>query len=204
MTKSVRLFIASVIITVCVVPSATAQRQARISVPPVPGAIAVPAGSDPFLTGRAIGTQNYICQISGTSLFWKFLGPQATLFIANGNEVYQQIATHFLSVNPFESNAARPTWQSSFDTSSVWGFAVSSSTDPNYVSAGAIPWLLLQAVGTQLGPTGGSTLAQTTFVQRINTAGGMAPSTGCSVTGNVGNVVFVPYTADYYFFRAAK
>jgi hypothetical protein len=181
-----------------------AQRQTGISVPPVPGTIVVPSGNDPFLTGRAIGTQNYICQISGTSFVWKFLGPQATLFIANGDEVYQQIATHFLSLNPFEVNVARPTWQSSFDTSSVWGFALSSSTDPNYVSPGAIPWLLLHAVGTQPGPTGGSTLAQTTFIQRINTTGGIMPSTGCSGTDTVGKVVFVPYTADYYFFKAAK
>ena len=44
-------------------------------------------------------------------------------------------------------------------------------------NAGAIPCLLLQSIGNQQGPTGGSLLANTTFVQRLNTKGGSAPTT---------------------------
>jgi hypothetical protein len=62
---------------------------------------------------------------------------------------------------------------------------------------------LLQSIGTQQGPTGGKILANTTFVQRLNTKGGSAPddTDGCGTTANVGKQRLVPYTADYYFFR---
>ena len=97
----------------------------------------------------------------------------------------------------------RATWQSSFDTSAVWARVAlnGSSTDPNFVAAGAIPWLLLEAVGTQRGPAGGDILAYTTFVQRLNTSGGVKPPTGCSQADNVGAVKLAPYTADYFFYK---
>jgi hypothetical protein len=68
---------------------------------------------------------------------------------------------------------------------------------------GAIPWLLVEAVGAQRGPSGGTSLSQTTFIQRVNISGGIAPSTGCSAS-SVGNVALVPYTTDYYFYKAVK
>ena len=55
-----------------------------------------------------------------------------------------------------------------------------SSSDPNFVAPVPIAWVLLQVVGSQDGPDGGDTLTATTFVQRLNTSGGVAPSTGCS------------------------
>jgi len=55
----------------------------------------------------------------------------------------------------------------------------------------------------QDGPTGGHTLTATTFIQRLNTAGGGAPSTGCASSTDVGNQAFVPYTADYFFYKKA-
>ena len=67
----------------------------------------------------------------------------------------------------------------------------------------AIAWLLLDGVGSQNGPTGGDKLTGTTFVQRLNTTGGLAPSTGCSSLTDVGNQAFVPYTADYFFYKKA-
>src|SRR5262249_36506504 len=119
-------------------------------------------------------------------------------------EIRQQIATHFLSPNPSESGLPRATWQSSFDTSKVWARAIASSTDPSFVAPGAIPWLLLTVVGTGRGPTDGAFLTQTTFIQRLNTSGGIAPSTGCSQSTNVGATALVPYTADYVFYRASR
>jgi hypothetical protein len=47
-------------------------------------------------------------------------------------------------------------------------------------------------------------LTATTFIQRVNTSGGVAPSTGCAASTDVGKQAFVPYTTDYYFYRAAK
>jgi hypothetical protein len=58
-------------------------------------------------------------------------------------------------------------------------------------------------VGDEEGPTEGDKLTKTTFIQRLNTSGGLAPSTGCSSAADVGNRAFVPYSADYFFYRKA-
>src|SRR5882672_9671770 len=108
----------------------------------VPDNLQVPAGNHAFLEGHAVGTQNYMCLPSGSLVAWTAIGPQATLFRDND----RQIITHFLSTNPAE-NLARATWQHSRDTSRVWAQSIASSSDPAFVAAGAIPWLLLQVVG---------------------------------------------------------
>src|SRR5256885_13595974 len=107
------------------------------------------------------------------------------------------LTTHFLSPNPAEGGIVRATWQDSQDASTVWARAIASVADPN--ASGAIAWVLLQAVGTQAGPTGGNSLSRTTFVQRLNTVGGSAPATGCDIPTDIGHKAFVPYTADYFF-----
>ena len=109
--------------------------------------------------------------------------------------------THFLSRNPDEVETLRPAWQDSDDSSAVWAAALASSQDPAFVAADAIPWLLLEAAGDRRGPTGGKGLVRTTFIQRLNTAGGRKPETGCSATEHIGAAKFVPYTADYFFYR---
>ena len=180
---------------------------AEVTPPQVPAAMQVPAGNTAFLKGQATGTQNYICMPTATGFGWKFTGPQATLFISfnwiNG-EVKQQITTHYLSPNPMEAGTPRATWLSSLDTSAVWAKAIVTSTDTNYVAPGAIPWLLLQIVGSQTGPTGGDMLKPTSYIQRVNTAGGVMPAAGCTEESNVGATAFVPYTTDYYFFKSSR
>jgi hypothetical protein len=93
----------------------------------------------------------------------------------------------------------RASWQAR-DSSSVWA-KVHQPDGALTVDQSAIAWLLLDAVGTQDGPTGGHTLSDTTFVQRVNTTGGLPPATGCTSSADLGNQAFVPYTADYYFYR---
>jgi hypothetical protein len=183
---------------------AQAQFPDFVKVPPMPSNLQVPPGHVAYLKGRAAGTQNYICQATNTGFAWRFLGPQATLFFTFhwfNVEFAQQITTHYLSPNPVEAGTPRATWQSSIDTSAVWARAIASSVDTQYVEPGAIPWLLLEAVGTQKGPTGGTMLTGTTYIQRLNTSGGSAPATGCSQATEVGALVFVPYTTDYFFYK---
>jgi hypothetical protein len=79
---------------------------------------------------------------------------------------------------------------------------IANSSDPAFVAPGAIDWLLLRVVGAEDGPTGGHKLSETTFIQRLNTSGGAIPATGCALAGDVGKREFVPYTADYFFYRA--
>lgn len=152
--------------------------------PTVPANLQVPAGNMAYLVGHATGTQNYACTAAGT---WSFVGPQATLYGDNGH----QIATHFAVPG---SNPPVPEWQAR-DGSTVVGHKVAAAT----VSATAIPWLLLSAASTSTGPDGGDRLSATTYIQRVNTTGGLAPTTACT-SGDTANV---PYTADYYFYQAA-
>lgn len=171
-------------------------RADHVRPPPVPSNIEVPAGNTAFFEGHAVGTQNYICLPSG----WTFFGPQATLF----NDLDEQVITHFLSPNPDESGTPRATWQHSGDTSTVWAMAIASYSNPGFVARGDIPLLLLQVVGDQGGPTGGPTLTAATYIHRLNTSGGVAPSTGCTLSTDVGKKAFVPYTADYFFYSATN
>jgi hypothetical protein len=168
----------------------------RVTPPRVPAIIQAPAGSKAFLEGHATGTQNYICLPSSSGFSWTFFGPQATLF----NDDYDQVVTHFLSPNPFEGGTPRATWQFSHDTSTIWAVSNVASSDSRFVAPGAIPWLLLQVM-TLNGPTGGHKLAATIAIQRVNTSGGLAPATGCSLPADVGKRALVPYTADYFFYK---
>ncbi len=170
---------------------------AKVTPPPVPPALQPPVGNEAFLKGHAIGTQNYLCLSFGADTAWTLITPQATLFSDND----KQIMTHFRSPNPLEDGTARLTWQDSDDTSAVW-------TVPSAIGASradAIPWQLVRVVGAQNGPVGGDDkLAQTTFIQRLNTSGGVAPSTGCARPSDVNREAFVPYEADYFFYKAAR
>ena len=177
---------------------AVSRAEAQVNPPTVPANLEVEHGNTPFLVGHALGTQNYICLLAPKGFAWTFFGPQATLFGDDG----QQLTTHFLSANPDENGTLRATWQHSGDTSAVWAKAVATSTDPAYVVPGAIPWLKLQVVGVEQGPTGGMALFGTTFVQRVNTTGGIAPAAGgCAHAGDIGKKALVPYTADYVFYK---
>jgi hypothetical protein len=160
--------------------------------PDVPTQLQVPAGNHLFRVAHAVGTQDYVCLSTG----WASLayGPQATLF----DEENEQILTHFLSPNPDEANTARPTWQDSHDTSTIWANPVQgASYTPDST---AIAWLLLKVVGKAVGPTGGDKMVSATYIQRLNTTGGLKPTTSC----REGDKALVPYTADYYFYKADK
>jgi hypothetical protein len=179
----------------------------ELTVPPVPADIQAPPEAKVFLKGHAVGTQNYMCLPSGDSVAWKLVGPQATLFVNIRwftGDIQQQIMTHYSSANPDEGGTARPTWQGSMDTSAVWGKMKASSADPNYVAPGAIPWLLVEVVGSEKGPAGGELLTAAKFIHRVNTTGGQAPATGCSLESEIGSMKMVPYTADYFFYRMKK
>ena len=186
--------------------------QGKITSPNTPAAITPPAGNSAFFVGHAVGTQGYICLPTSTGASWTVNGarPEATLFTNILGEAVQ-IITHFLSPNanpngfaPTPIPFANATWQSSFDSSKVWGqpiHDIRAGSDPSCPNAGSIPCVLLQVIGSEPGPAGGKLLAKTTFIQRLNTNGGSAPATGCLSSGDVANQVLVPYSADYFFFR---
>lgn len=107
---------------------------------------------------------------------WLPVGPSANLYAsANGKGL---VGTHF----------AGPRWQS-LSGSTVRGEVI----DRCVYEANAVPWLTLRGI-PESGP---GVFAHTTFIQRVNTTGGKAPSTA----GSLNQVVEIPYTAEYYFYR---
>jgi hypothetical protein len=187
----------------------------QVTPPDVPFNLKVPAGNKAFFVGHAFGTQNYVCKPSSAppGVAYALFTPEATLFGEDGG----QVITHFFSPNPdardpntsatvVADGAIRATWQHK-DSSSIWAKVRTNpdgSTGAAIVDPNSVAWLLLEAVGTEDGPTGGDTLTKTTFVQRVNTVGGNPPKTGCASPADLGNQAFVDYTADYFFFAAAQ
>ena len=169
----------------------------HVDAPKVPDILTVPAGSKAFLIGHAVGTQNYICLPDGAGAKWVLFGPQATVF----DDAGRQIMTHFLSPNPAENSAPRATWQHSDRTSSVWAMKVAESDDARYVEPGAIKWFLLKVMGAEEGSRPHDRLTKTTVIHRVNTSGGAAPANEFVLAGDVGKTKFVPYTADYVFYK---
>ena len=83
----------------------------------------------------------------------------------------------------------------------MWAAAVASSSDSAFVDPNAIPWLLLRVVGAEDGPIPGGAFSSATFLQRVNTMGGLAPESGCNRALDIGVKALVPYTADYVFYK---
>ncbi len=135
--------------------------------------LAVPSAATMSAHLYAIGTQNYMW--NGTT--WYFIGPSAELFAnaaGNGN-----LGIHY----------AGPTWVSRSGSGVVGRVADKCTADAN-----SIPWLLLTAVSSR----GPGIFEGTTYIQRVNTVGGLAPTTPGTTYGQQ---VKVPYTAEYVFYR---
>ncbi len=129
---------------------------------------------------KAKGVQVYECRAKRDQpggYEWAFVAPEADLFDARGAKV----GRHY----------AGPHWEAP-DGSKILGVVKERADAP---TAGAIPWLLLAA--KSVGRDGA--FSRVTSIQRVDTAGGVAPATGCSET-TVGTPARVDYTADYYFF----
>ena len=157
----------------------------------IPTAIAVPSGSTLAIHDHGVGTQIYTCTASGAggaggsgadagaiNYSWVLKGPDAILSDVN----FAQVGTHGVG----------PTWTSS-DGSMISGTKVAQAN--NSMASNAIPLLLLKATSTG----GAGVFANITSVQRLNTAGGLAPATGCG-SSTVSTETSVAYSADYYFY----
>jgi hypothetical protein len=136
----------------------------------------VPAGHKVKFSAYAEGVQIY--RWNGTA--WAFQAPEAVLYANdNANGV---VGTHY----------AGPTWETNSGSYVVGAVMERCTPNPD-----AIPWLLLAAVDSD----GPGVLDGVTYIQRVNTVGGLAPSEPGEFPGEVARV---PYTADYYFYRQHK
>lgn len=149
----------------------------------VPEAIKVPAGEKLLLKAHATGFQIYTCKAGGDGAAqWELKAPDAELHDRKG----AVIGHHF----------AGPTWKHK-DGSEVTGKASAHVDSPD---AGSIAWLLVGATGH----TGEGVFAKVSSIQRINTKGGKPPAAAECTAANNGAESKSPYSADYYFYSAAK
>jgi hypothetical protein len=151
---------------------------------PADSPIAVPAGNELFLVGHVPddpkNVQTYTCK--GGS--WPTSSVPTAELVNDPNK--PPIIKHF----------AGPTWQELPNGSSVVATRQAGVDDPD---GNGIQWLLLKATKTTAG-SGGHLLSDTTYIQRLNTKGGVAPSGPCTD----GQTASIRYTADYYFYKATK
>ncbi|MFF1601534.1 DUF3455 domain-containing protein [Streptomyces mirabilis] len=157
------------------VGQAAASQPARTGVD-APAALKVPDGNR--LTGvfSAAGVQTYTCADGA----WKLLEPAATLWARNDRS-HRPVALH----------SRGPVWVSTVD-----GSAVNAAAIANSPKSGTIPELLLQSTATR----GTGIFAGVSYVQRLDTHGGVAPTTACTGTDQIS----VRYSATYAFYKPAK
>ncbi len=148
--------------------------------PPVPDNLKPPATEKVLLKATGTGSQIYACKANpagGPEFAWILDRPQADLLAESGATV----GKHYKG----------PTWEAS-DGSKVTGQVEQRANAP---ASSSIPWLLLKAASHE----GAGTFAPVTYIQRVDTEGGLPPTTGCDKS-HAGAEVSVAYKATYFFY----
>jgi hypothetical protein len=155
---------------------ALAQGDREPELPPQCVSITAPEGNKLAHHLYARGVQIY--KWNGVS--WEFDAPRASLFAEEN--YFGEVGSHYRG----------PTWESKSGSKVVAARVPGTGCTPD---PSAIAWLLLQT--TEAGGPG--IFRRITYIQRLNTTGGLAPSAPGTT---VGELQEVPYTAEYYFYRA--
>ena len=144
----------------------------------IPEEIEVPTGHSQVLLVHAKGEQIYQCTNNKGVTSWQLQAPNAQLF---------DTENHFVG-----THTVGPKWDYK-DGSRVLG-RVLKKVEMNPDSA--IAWVLLEAIEHH----GDGVLANTRFIQRVNTRGGLPPMSVCN-SNHLGTETPVAYSADYIFYR---
>jgi hypothetical protein len=148
----------------------------------VPEAVRVPAGHTAAMTAVGVGELTYECKAKATDAMafeWTFAGPMAKLMDA---KTQKEVGKYY----------GGPTWES-MDGSKVTGKQVAVAPG----MAGSIPLQLVKAEPAM----GAGAMMGVTYIQRVNTKGGVAPSDPCTAA-MAGTKKTVPYQADYVFYKS--
>jgi Protein of unknown function (DUF3455) len=148
----------------------------------LPDAVQVPSGHRVALETVGVGSITYECREKANmvgAFEWVFVGPTAVLNSRGG-----------ASVGKYYGPPA--TWEHG-DGSKLTGAQVAVAP----AAAGSIPLQLVKANVAM----GAGAMTGTTYVQRVATRGGVAPTAVCAVE-NKGRKEVVKYQADYIFWRA--
>ena len=148
----------------------------------LPDAVKVPTGHAVVMETAAAGDITYECRVKAAmpgQFEWVFVGPDAGLKDRSG----QVVGRYF---------GPPATWESK-DGSKVTGAQVAVAP----ASPGSIPLQLVKANPAM----GSGAMLGTSYIQRVNTQGGVAPATPCTASAT-GQKQVVKYQADYIFWRA--
>jgi Protein of unknown function (DUF3455) len=148
----------------------------------LPEPVRAPAGHTAAMTAVGIGELTYECRAKATdaSVFeWVFVGPMAKLVDA---KTQKEVGKYY----------GGPTWES-MDGSKVTGKQVAVAP----AAPGSIPLQLVKAEPAM----GTGAMSGVTYIQRVNTKGGVAPADPCSAA-TIGAKKTVPYQADYVFYKS--
>jgi len=145
----------------------------------LPEAVRVPIGQKVMMATTGVGEITYECRekkdMAGQHE-WAFVGPVATLYGGDKKTVGKYYAG--------------PTWEAA-DGSKVTGKQVAVAPS----SPGNIPLQLVKAEPAM----GAGAMTGVSYIQRLNTKGGVAPATACDAAGK-GKRQVVAYEADYVFY----
>ena len=148
----------------------------------LPEAVKVPAGHSVKLETVGVGEITYECRTKkdmAGQFEWVFVGPDAALNDRSGKRIGKYYGPP-------------ATWEA-MDGSKVTGAQLAVSP----ASAGSIPMQLVKANPAM----GAGAMQGVTYIQRVATQGGVAPSIAC-VASSMGQKQIVKYQADYIFWRA--
>jgi hypothetical protein len=148
----------------------------------LPASVQVPAGNKVALETVGVGEITYQCSAKkdmAGQFEWVFVGPDARLLDRSG----KQIGKYY---------GPPATWEAT-DGSKLT--AVQLAVAPNM--AGSIPLQLVKG-NPAMGP---GAMQGVTYIQRVNTQGGVAPAAPCTAA-NLSAKQIVKYQADYIFYKA--
>ncbi|MES1162724.1 MAG: DUF3455 domain-containing protein [Rhizobacter sp.] len=158
---------------------ASAPTMMRVDNAALPEAVRAPMGQKQLMATTGVGEITYECRekkdMAGAHE-WAFVGPVATLYSGDKKTVGKYYAG--------------PTWEAA-DGSKVSGKQVAVAP----AMPGSIPLQLVKADPAM----GAGAMTGVSYIQRLNTKGGVAPAMGCDAMSK-GKRQQVAYEADYVFY----
>ncbi|MDP1742584.1 DUF3455 domain-containing protein [Polaromonas sp.] len=148
----------------------------------LPAAVQVPTGNKVALETIGVGEITYQCSAKkdmAGQFEWVFAGPDARLLDRSGKQVGKYYGPP-------------ATWEA-MDGSKLT--AVQLAVAPH--TAGSIPLQLVKGNPAM----GAGAMQGVTYIQRVNTQGGVAPAAPCTAA-NLSAKQIVKYQADYIFYKA--
>jgi hypothetical protein len=148
----------------------------------LPATVQVPAGHKVAMETVGVGDITYECRARANAagqFEWVFAGPDAKLLDRAGKQVGKYYGPP-------------ATWEA-MDGSKLTGTQLAVAP----AMAGSIPLQLVKANAAM----GKGAMQGVTYIQRVNTQGGVAPAAPCSA-GNIAAKQVVKYQADYIFYKA--